>query len=80
MKLLLYYYNIFFCLLALSNDNLWIFSSSHDAKLRMYSMEEMHLSRSVALGDKTNISCCLPMANNKTILVGSWDHSIIVYR
>ena len=27
-----------------------VFSSSHDSKLRMYSMEEMHLTRSVALG------------------------------
>ena len=66
---------------ALSFDNLWIFSASHDAKLRLYSLEEMQLSRKVALGgDKTNISCCFPMPNNKTILVGSYDHSIIAYR
>ena len=55
-----------------------VFSSSHDSKLRMYSMEEMHLTRSVALGNEhhdnggINISCCFPMPNNKTVLVGEF--------
>ena len=30
---------------AMSVDNLWVFSSSHDSKLRMYSMEEMRLGK-----------------------------------
>jgi len=70
---------------AMSVDNLWVFSSSHDSKLRMYSMEEMHLTRSVALGNEhhdnggINISCCFPMPNNKTVLVGSWNNSICAY-
>lgn len=64
---------------AMSVDNLWVFSSSHDSKLRMYSVEEMQIVRSVPLGDKINISCCFPMPNNKTVLIGSWDHSICAY-
>ena len=64
---------------AMSVDNLWVFSSSHDSKLRMYSMEETQLMRSVALGDNVNISCCYPMPNNKTVLIGSMDHSIYAY-
>ena len=66
---------------AMSVDNLWVFSSSHDSKLRMYSMEEMQLMRSVPLGNQEdiNISCCAPMPNNKTVLVGSWKNSICAY-
>jgi factor associated with neutral sphingomyelinase activation len=66
--------------LAMSVDNLWIFSSSHDSKLRMYSLEEMQLLRSVSLGTQINISCCYPLPNNKTVLIGSWDNSICTYR
>ena len=69
--------------IAMSVDNLWVFSSSHDSKLRMYSMETMQLMRNVALGNNViqettiegqpagiKISCCFPMPNNKTVLVG----------
>lgn len=62
----------------MSVDNLWVFSSSHDSKLLMYSIEEMQPMRSVTMG-KLNISCCFPMPNNKTVLVSSWNHSICAY-
>lgn len=64
--------------MAMSVDNLWVFSSSHDSKLLMYSIEEMQPMRSVTMG-KLNISCCYPMPNNKTVLVSSWNHSICAY-
>lgn len=63
---------------AMSVDNLWVFSSSHDSKLLMYSIEEMQPVRQVTMGN-LNISCCFPMPNNKTVLVTSWNHSICAY-
>lgn len=65
---------------ALSVDNLWVFSSSHDNILKMYSLEEMQLLRSVPIaGPDIKLSCCIPLSNNKTVLLGSWDQSICAY-
>lgn len=64
---------------AMSVDNLWIFSASHGTMLRMYSLEEMHLLRSVSIGSQINLSCCYPLPNNKTVMLGSWDNSICAY-
>ena len=88
---------------SVSADKLWIFSSSHDNILKMYSLEEMSLLRNVSIGTMNNassksddgtmshktdnshspsaisITCCFPLPNNKTILIGSRDHSICVY-
>ena len=63
---------------AVSADKLWIFSASHDNVLKMYSLEEMSNVRTVSIGTR-NISCCLPLPNNQTVLLGSWDHSICAY-
>lgn len=88
--------------LAMSVDNLWVFSgrhenvclhyilfsvtrhfccfsASHDCKLRMYSMEEMQLMRTVTLDQNLTISCCFPLPNNKSVLIGSWNNSIVTY-
>ena len=63
---------------AVSADKLWVFSASHDNVLKMYSMEEMSNVRTVSVGTR-NISCCLPLPNNQTVLLGSWDHSVSTY-
>jgi len=63
---------------AVSADNLWIFSASHDNILKMFSLEEMSNVRTVSIGTRS-ISCCLPLPNNQTVLLGSWDHSICAY-
>ena len=63
----------------MSVDNLWIFSVSHDSVLKMYSLEEMQTMRSVNVKDQA-LSCCYPLPNNKTVLLGSKDNNLCTYR
>ena len=37
----------------------------------MYSLEEMHIVRSITVADGMTLSACLPLPNNKTVLLGS---------
>ena len=62
----------------MSDDNLWVFSSSHDSKLKMYSLEMMEM-RNFESEQRLNISCCYSMPDNKTVIVGSKDHSLCTY-
>lgn len=65
---------------ALSVDNLWVFSSSHDNFLKLYSLEEMTLMHSVQItSPHIKLSSCIPMPNNKTVILGSSDNSICSY-
>lgn len=65
---------------SISADKLWIFSASHENQLKMHSLEETSLLRTVIIGSKgVNISCCFPLPNNKTLLIGSKDNSICTY-
>ncbi|CAB4066679.1 NSMAF [Lepeophtheirus salmonis] len=63
---------------AISIDNLWIFSASHDSMLKMYSLEETHILRSISISNMT-LSSCIPLPNNRTVLLGSWDNNICSY-
>lgn len=63
---------------AISIDNLWIFSISHDSILKMYSIPEMQVLRSISVPGLT-LSSCYPLPNNKTVLLGSKDHSLCSY-
>ena len=64
--------------MAISVDNLWVFSASHDAILKMYSLEEKQVLRSITVSTMT-ISTLLPLPNNKTILLGSKDNNLCAY-
>ena len=35
---------------SMSVDNFWVFSASHDYKLKMYSVEEMQILRNIEVG------------------------------
>ena len=37
----------------------------------MYSLEEMHVVRSISVANGMTLSACLPLPNNKTVLLGS---------
>jgi factor associated with neutral sphingomyelinase activation len=63
---------------AMSVDNLWIFSASHDSILKMYSLEEMQVMRSISVANMT-LSACVPLPNNKTVLLGSKDNNLCAY-
>ena len=59
-------------------DNLWIFSTSHNDVLKMYSLDEMHILRSISIPNMS-LSSCYPLPNNKTVLLGSKDNSMCGY-
>lgn len=63
---------------AISVDNLWVMSASHDDILKFYSLEEMQVLRTVNIPSMA-ITTCLPLPNNKTVLVGSGDNHICSY-
>ena len=65
--------------MALSVDNLWVFSASHDDVLKLYSMEEMRITRSIQIPNMTSLSCLFPLPDNKTILLGSKNNSVATY-
>jgi len=55
---------------AVSADNLWVFSASHDDVIRMYSLDEMRVVRSIQVPGAV-ITCLLPLPDNRTVLLGS---------
>ena len=95
--------------MAISVDNLWIFSASHDDVLLMYSLEEMQSIRTITVApaqtedgnvnsedddeeeediyesfmetakkatttaSSSALSCCYPLPNNRTVLLGTED-------
>ena len=47
--------------------------------MQMYSLEEMHVMRSISVADGMTLSACLPLPNNKTVLLGSKDNNLCAY-
>ncbi|GAB1602043.1 hypothetical protein Ahia01_000482900 [Argonauta hians] len=62
----------------LSPDGKYIFSTSKDVHFKMYSVKEKHQARSINLCNMT-LSQCIPVNDNKMVIVSSWDNSIYFY-
>lgn len=57
---------------------MWVFSVSDDAYLKMFSLEEMQILRNINVSN-ASLSCCFPLPDNKTVLLGSKDHNLCSY-
>lgn len=62
----------------LSPDGNYIFSAAKDVHFKMYSVKDKCQSRSINLCNMT-LSKCIPVNDNKTVIVGSWDNSVYFY-
>ncbi|XP_042895637.1 protein FAN [Parasteatoda tepidariorum] len=64
--------------ICITKDKKFIFSVSKDGLLKMYSLEEKKQLRSIKVYNMALSSCSL-MADDRTVIVGSWDNYIYLY-
>nr|CAD7399314.1 unnamed protein product [Timema poppensis] len=66
------------CATALSGSGQFVVSVGQDSLLKMYSLSEKRQVRSVTLSSMA-LSSCIVLPDEKTLIVGCWNNSIILY-
>nr|CAD7423482.1 unnamed protein product [Timema monikensis] len=66
------------CATALSGSGQFVVSVGQDSLLKMYSLAEKRQVRSVTLSSMA-LSSCIVLPDEKTLIVGCWNNSIILY-
>lgn len=67
--------------LSISSDDQYLFSTSHDSTLSVYSLPEQRVLRSVKISHLALSSCCTPFdfKSFPLCIIGSWDNNIYIY-
>lgn len=59
----------------ISDDCSNIISVGHDSKLKMFSLNQNRQTRSANIGNMP-LSCCIPLPNANTLIIGTWDNQM----
>ncbi|KAM8967561.1 protein FAN [Pelodytes ibericus] len=64
--------------IAVSSNGSSVFTSSQDSTLKMFSISEKSLQRSVSFSNMA-LSSCILLPGDKTVLCSSWDNNVYFY-